>query len=566
MSPKPLESIALSTYRNLKTMVARVRHNIQVLQLQVPVMNLEPLFKPKNAIAVVGVSTTNWLNPGTVVWRKNYFMQGAKRNVYGVNPKGGIIDGQPIFQSIEDVPEKLDLVVGALRAEHTPELVETAGRMGVPAMIIVSGGFAEVGGKGRELQEQVAELAYKYDIALIGPNCVGIIAPPYVDTFFIPSERFIRPKFGGSMMLVSQSGGILADQFFAKFAQRDIAIAGAVSIGNKAVIDEITLLEFFSKDPQIKNMIFYLEGFGEGEGRDFLLAAAKTNKTVMVYKGGRSAAGARAAASHTAAVATSAAIGSFAFKQYSIIEIRDEQELVSFAKTFAEISEVGRPFYLGAINGDVVVLTVSGGHGVLAIDMLERYELNPVSFTDQEVELLRSKINPSAAAIASYHNPIDLTGSVMDDDIVNTLDTLLQMPKVEIVILLILPYPPLISMALGERVRLISRMHKKALVAYVPRLERYRMIFEALEDGNIPTADTIEQAVQMAYAIHQRSRAIARFDARNKESDLSSLTDPDYSFNEQKTEKNEQDSQNTLASNKSPAKTRKNAKKIKSSS
>ncbi len=495
-------------------------------------VNLEPLFRPKNAIAVVGVSTTNWLNPGTVVWRKNYFMQGAKRNVYGVNPKGGIIDGQPIFQSIEDVPEKLSLVVGALRAEHTPELVEMAGRMGVPAVIIVSGGFAEVGGKGRELQEQIAKIAYQYDIALIGPNCVGILSPPYVDTFFIPSERFIRPKFGGNMMIVSQSGGILADQFFAKFAQRDIAIAGAVSIGNKAVIDEITLLEYFAKDPQIMNLNFYIEGFGEGEGRDFLLAAAKTNKTIMVYKGGRSAAGARAASSHTAAVATSAAVGSFAFKQYSILEIRNEQELVSFAKVFTELSQAGKPFYLSAINGDVVVLTVSGGHGVLASDMLERYELNLVSFTDQEIELLRTKVNPSAAAIASYHNPIDLTGSVMDDDIVNTLDSLLQMPKVEIVILLILPYPPLISMALGERVRLIARMHKKPVVAYVPRLERYRMIFEALEDGNIPTADTIEQAVQMAYAIHQRSRAIARFDARNKETDLSGLSETAYDFKE----------------------------------
>ncbi len=503
-------------------------------------VNLEPLFKPKNAIAVVGVSTTNWSNPGTVVWRKNYFMQGAKRNVYGVNPKGGIIDGQPIFQSIEDIPEKLDLVVGALRAEHTPELVEMAGRMDVPAMIIVSGGFAEVGGKGRELQDQITKLAYQYDIALIGPNCVGILSPPFVDTFFIPSERFIRPKFGGNMMIVSQSGGILADQFFAKFATRDIAIAGAVSIGNKAVIDEITLLEHFAKDPQIKNMTFYLEGFGEGDGRDFLLTAAKTNKTIMVYKGGRSEAGARAAASHTAAVATSAAIGSFAFKQYSIIEVRSEQELVSFAKTFTELSEASKPFYLNAINGDVVVLTVSGGHGVLATDMLERYELNLVSFTSEEVALLRTKINPSAAPIASYHNPIDLTGSVMDDDIVNTLDSLLQMPKVEIVILLILPYPPLISMALGERVRLIARMHKKPLVAYVPRLERYRMIFEALEDGNIPTADTIEQAVQMAYAIHQRSRSIARFDARNKETDLSRFAESTYDYQDTSGQDDEQ--------------------------
>jgi acetyltransferase len=454
------------------------------------------------------------MNPGTVVWRKNYFMPGVKHNVYGVNPKGGIIDGQPLFQSIEDIPEKLDVVVGAVRAEQTPELVEQAGKMGVPAMIIVSGGFAEVGGDGVHLQDEITRLAFKYDIALIGPNCVGITAPPYLDTFFIPSERYIRPRFGGNISIVSQSGGILADQFFTKFAQRDIAIASAVSIGNKAVIDEITLLEYFAQDPQVKNIAFYLEGFGEGEGRDFLLASAKTNKTVMVYKGGKSEAGAIAAASHTAAVATSASVTSYAFRQYSILEVANEQELVSFAKTFTELEEAENPFKLNAVHGNTVILTVSGGHGVLATDLTERYGLTLVKFTEDEIAHLRSKINPSAAPIASYHNPIDLTGSVMDDDIVNTLDSLLQMDKVEIIVLLILPYPPLISMALGERVRLISRVHKKPVVAYVPRLERYRMIFEALEDGNIPTADTIEQAIQMAYAIHQRSRAIARFEAR----------------------------------------------------
>ena len=154
-------------------------------------VNLKPLFRPQNAIAVVGVSTTNWMNPGTVVWRKNYFMPGTKHNVYGVNPKGGIIDGQPLFETLEDIPERLDLVVGAVRADLTPDIVEQAGKLGVPAMIIVSGGFSEVGGDGVFLQEEMARLAFQYDIALVGPNCVGIAAPPYVDTFFIPSERYM---------------------------------------------------------------------------------------------------------------------------------------------------------------------------------------------------------------------------------------------------------------------------------------------------------------------------------------------------------------------------------------
>lgn len=471
-------------------------------------MDLTPIFRPKT-IAVVGVSTTNLYNPGTVIYRKNRFLK-RDRGVYGINPKGGIIEGAPLFQDIEDIPEKIDLVVCAVRADQTIPVLEKAGNLGVNGAIVVSGGFAEVG--RRDLQDQLVEISQKYDMGIIGPNCVGVFNPPHVDTFFIPSERFVRPKFGGNTALISQSGGILADQFFGKFHEWDIPISAAVSVGNKAVVDEIKLLEYFIQDPQTKNVIFYIEGFDRGKGRAFLETTTHTNKNIMVYRGGTTEYGSKAVQSHTASVASSPKLTSDVFRQFGVIEIRNEQELVNFAKIFSTISQDSgnRPFLNKLVKGNVVVLSVSGGHGVIASDLLKEYGMNLVEFTGDEVALLKTKINPSAAGIASFANPIDLTGSVVDDDIVNSLETLFQMDKVEGILLLVLPYPPLISMHLGNRIQSIIRIYRKPIVAYLPRLARYGMILEALEDGNIPCANSIEQAVEMMYAIHLKSMALIR--------------------------------------------------------
>ncbi|GAB4307248.1 MAG: CoA-binding protein [Promethearchaeota archaeon] len=468
-------------------------------------MDLNYVFRPKT-LAVVGVSTKNLFNPGTVILRKNRFMRPHGAGVYGVNPRGGVIEGMPLFAKLEDIPERLDLVVSAVRAKDTIGVMEEACELGTRALIVVSGGFAEVG--NRDLQDRLVRIVEKHDVACVGPNCVGVFNPPHVDTFFIPSERFVRPKMGGNTALVSQSGGILADQFFAKFAQWDVPISAAVSVGNKACVGEIELLEYFTRDPQTKNIALYVEDFKDG--RRFLEVTTRTNKTVIVYRGGRTEYGSAAVQSHTAAVASSPLLTSCALKQYGVVEVRNEQELVNFAKIFTVMAKDEKPFLPRVVRGDLVVLSVSGGHGVLASDLVKEYGMRLVRFTEEEKQALKELVNPSAAAIASYNNPIDLTGSVVDDDIVRTTEALLQMDKVEGLILLILPYPPLISMHLGNRIQSLVRIHRKPVVAYVPRLARYGMILEALEEGNVPCADSIEQAVEMMYAVHLRSLGLRR--------------------------------------------------------
>lgn len=168
----------------------------------------------------------------------------------------------------------------------------------------------------------------------------------------------IKPEAGG-VTFVSQSGGILVDHMI-KFAQQGVGMAKAVSIGNKAFVREKELLAYLSHDPATKVIAYYIEGFGEGEGRAFVQAADVCAKPVVIMKSGKTAAGNRAVSSHTASLAGDYASFAAAVAQHNIIEAANENELVSFCEV---LSSYTRP-----IEGRIGIITGSGGHGAMAVD------------------------------------------------------------------------------------------------------------------------------------------------------------------------------------------------------
>ena len=464
-------------------------------------LKLRAVFRPKT-LCVIGVSQYNPLSPGTVIYQKN--LHEMEVEVFGVNPRGGKIDDREIYKSVSDVPKDIDLAVICIHAEAVNGVMEECGEVGVKGVVVVSGGFAEIGGEGVERQNQLVKIARKYDMAVIGPNCVGVYSPPYVDTFFLPSERLVTPP-PGNVAVISQSGGVLVDQFFSKYTERKIGVSVAVSIGNKAVVDENVLLDYFKNDPKTKLITLYIEGFREKEGALFLRKAAECfeKKPVLVFRAGKSDYGRRATVSHTGSVMTATNVASAAFRQWGVIEAESEYEIITFSKVLS--------FKLPSIkNGDVAILTISGGHGVLCADLCAQYGLRLVEFTEEEQEEMRRLLNPSAAPIASLKNPIDLTGSLMDNDVEKIADYLMKNEKVEALILLMLPYPPTISMQLGRRTANIVRKYRKPVVAYVPWLPKYSMIVEGFELNGVPVAHTVEEAVQMIKALKLKGEAEMR--------------------------------------------------------
>ncbi|MFZ7112705.1 MAG: CoA-binding protein [Desulfatiglandales bacterium] len=451
-------------------------------------MRLDTLFKPKT-MAIIGVSLTNDRHPANVVFNKNHLRHPVQ--VYPVNPRGGVLQGCKVYPKVSDIPDKVDLAVIATRAEHCPEIFSDCIRAGVGGAAVVSGGFAETG--QRELQKRIVALAREAEFPFIGPNCLGIYAPDHVDTFFLPSERIVYPA-RGNVAVVSQSGGILVDQMV-KFAEEGIGLSLALSIGNKAMIRERELLRYLIDDPGTSVIAFYIEGFERNEGRDFVIEAGKSPKPVIVIKTGKSDAGSRAVSSHTASLGGDYRVFSEVLHQYGVVEAKNELELVSFCESLSR--------YHKPIEGHIGIVTSSGGHGALAVDACAGYGIDTPQLSLELRETIREKLSPSIRQIASLGNPVDLTGSAVDDDFMQAAAFLSRSPEIDCLLVLLLPYQPGITLDLGARLGQLYQREGKPLIAYVPHIDKYRVLVEGFEIHQIPASPSIEGAVLMAEAMRR---------------------------------------------------------------
>lgn len=451
-------------------------------------MNFTPLFKP-TTIAVAGVSLSNDRHPANVIYNKIHLRYPVK--VYPVNPRGGSFQRDRVYRSMDEIPGPVDLAVIAVRADLVPETLAQCIRRRAGAAVIVSGGFAESG--RADLQERITAMARSADFPFIGPNCLGIYAPGHFDTFFLPGERLVRPS-PGPVGFVSQSGGVLVDQMV-KFAEQGLGLSLAVSIGNKALIREIDLLRHLAADPETRVVAFYVEGFGRNEGRAFVELAAGIPKPVVVLKAGRTSEGRRAVSSHTASLAGDYRVFSDVLAQHGIVEARSEFELTCFCESLSH--------YPRGIVGNVGILTVSGGHGALASDICADLGLRVPRLADTVKAEIRAGLTANIRDIASLENPVDLTGSAVDEDFVAALTALGRAEEVDSVLLLLLPYSPGISPDLGARLSYVRQQNGKPLVAYVPHVEKYRILIEGFELNNVPVASSIDGAAFMLEAMRR---------------------------------------------------------------
>jgi acetyltransferase len=451
-------------------------------------MNLKRLFKPET-MAVFGVSLKNDSHPANVIYNKNHLRY--KVSTYAVNGKGGTINGEKVYAKIRDIPKTIDLAVIATKAEIVPSVITECIDAGVGGAVIVSGGFAETG--QIDLQNRLVSIARDANFPFIGPNCLGIYSPPLIDTFFIPSERIIRPE-QGRVAMVSQSGGMLVDHML-KCASEGVGLSLAVSIGNKALIRETDLIKYFRDDPETGVITFYLEGFDKNEGRRFVLDASGCGKPVIVLKSGKTPGGTNAVKSHTASMAGNYEVFSSVMAQHGVVEAMDEYELVTFAEALS--------CYKKPIEGKIGIITSSGGHGALATDTCFAHGLQVPVFKKEMRDGLCNVLLPAVQNIASFANPVDLTGSSTDDDFVAATRFVSRTDVVDCIMLLLLPYQPGITMDLGARLSLVYKQEGKPLIAYVPHIEKYSMLIEGFMLNNIPVAHSVEDAVHMAESLRR---------------------------------------------------------------
>ena len=381
--------------------------------------NMEMFFTPQS-VALVGASATPGKIGNSVL--DSLAKHDYKGKVFPINPKQEEILGIKCYPSISAIPEKVDLVVVCVDLSVTPPILEECAKKGIHSVVIVSGGGKELGGERAAYEAEVKRLSEKYEIRIIGPNCIGMFnAANRLDCAFQGQARMVRAKLG-PVALLSQSGtmGIsfleTADSF---------GLSKMVSYGNRSDVDEADMIWYLADDPQTKVIALYVEGFGDG--RKFVNTAkrvmAEKKKPIVIWKSGRSEAGAKQAASHTGSLGGSNAIIMGAFKQAGIISVDSYQELAGVAKALA---------WQPAAKGNRAALCSNGaGPMIGAIDHFERLGLSLAKVTEDTRKKMVEHFPPTY--VVGKGNPADVTGGANADDYRFTIQSFMDDPNVDII-------------------------------------------------------------------------------------------------------------------------------------
>jgi acetyltransferase len=356
--------------------------------------SFDKLFSPKS-IAVIGAST----QPGSVGndVLKNIVKGSFDGEVYPVNPKGGELYGKEVLRDTQDVPEEIDLAIIIVPASAVGDVLEVCGKKKISSVIIISAGFRESG--NLEGEKRLIEIAEKYSITLLGPNCLGIINPgKKLNASFAP----LTPK-KGNIAFLSQSGALCASVLdWAR--EENLGFSKFVSTGNKAVVDERLLLEYFLEDDETDIIALYVEDLRKSNELIQFLQNAQGKKPIVILKSGRTQAGANASASHTGALVSSDETYDAIFRQGGILRVQDTKELFIAMKTFSKTPHQIQEKALA-------IITNAGGPGVLASDFASQRGLTLALLDPNTMESLK-KVLPGASSV---RNPIDVLGDARAD-------------------------------------------------------------------------------------------------------------------------------------------------------
>ncbi len=385
-------------------------------------MDLSSLFYPKS-IAVVGASAQEG-SVGFGVF-KNLMSTGYQGKVYPVNIKKETILGVEAFPSVKEVADKIDLAVVIVPALVTPLVMKELAEKKVPAAVIISAGFKEVGDLGLKLEEEVKKICQENKITLLGPNCLGLINP---EIKMNASFAGIMPK-EGNIAFVSQSGALCTS--ILDYAQElEIGFSKFVSIGNKACLDETSIMEYLAEDQKTKAIFLYLEQLTNG--KRFIEVAKKITrgpkaKPIIAIKAGRTKAGATASASHTGALTSDDALYEAIFNQGGILRANSIEELFDLGVTFANNPK--------AQGNRIAIVTNAGGPGVLATDEAIDHGLEMAQLSSSTVQTIK-EVLPSVAKVG---NPVDVWGDAKADRYQVALNAVLSDENVDGMLVILTP-------------------------------------------------------------------------------------------------------------------------------
>jgi acetyltransferase len=438
--------------------------------------NLELLFKPRS-VAVIGASR----DPNKVghAILKNIIESGYKGRVYPVNPKADSVLGLTAYKSVLDIPDEVDLAVIVIPAQNVLDVMEECGRKSVKFAIVISAGFKEIGGEGIKREKKLVEIARKYGIRVVGPNCLGIIdMHTPINATFGP-----QPQRKGGIAFISQSGAMLT-AILDWSSKVGIGFSNIVSLGNKADLNEIDFVEYLGENPETKVILLYLESISDGRRFIQVTSAVSRKKPIVLLKGGVTEAGARAALSHTGAMAGGVTALKAAMKKAGVILVSSLSELFDIAIAFAN-----QPIPQG---GRVGIVTNAGGGGVVTSDLAILRGLKLASLSPSTIDVLRKSLPPMAA----IYNPVDVLGDARADRYRVAIETLLRDPNVDALITILTPQAVTEPEETAKVIIEMSRLYiEKPILSVFIGGEKVEKAVKLLIDNGIPVYDMPEKAV-----------------------------------------------------------------------
>lgn len=456
------------------------------------IRNLDYLLKPKS-IAVIGASRKD-SSVGAVL-AKNLFGGHFDGPILPVNPKHRFIQGVWTYAAISDLPLTPDLAVIATPAATVPEIISALAAAGTKAAVVISAGFGESpSSDGHELQQAILDAARPFNLRIVGPNCLGILAPGLgINASFAQTT----PE-AGHLAFVTQSGAIVTSILdWAK--PRGIGFSHLISLGDMADVDFGDLLDYLANERETRAILLYIESITDA--RKFMSAAraAARMKPVIVVKAGRYPQSAQAATSHTGALAGNDDVYDAAFRRAGMLRVHSLDELFDAAETLAM---QWKP------KGDrLAILTNGGGIGVLASDAIVEQGACAAELAPETIEQLNGVL-PGAW---SHSNPIDILGDAPGSRYTQALEVLSKDPNTDAT--LVLNCPTAVASSTDAARAVIELAGKKGgrplFTSWVGdySVREARRLFSA---QRIPTYDTPEQAVRafMHMVNYQRNQTL----------------------------------------------------------
>jgi len=452
-------------------------------------LNLDKIFNPKS-IAVIGASDEE----GSVgyILMKNLTELGYQGKVYPVNIHKTEILGFKAYKTVNQLPETVDLAVIATPAKTVPDIVEQCGKAGIPGIIIISAGFKEVGPEGKALEDKILEIKKRYNLRIIGPNCLGIIRPS-INLNATFTAKMPKP---GNIAFISQSGALCA-AILDWAVHENIGFSNFVSIGSMVDVDFGDLIDYFGTDPKTRSILMYIEGITDA--REFMSAArhfART-KPIIVVKAGKFSESAHAVASHTGSLAGEDMVYDAAFKRAGIVRVEEIGDLFNAAEVLGM-----QPLPKGP---NLAIITNAGGPGVMATDALISRGGKLAKLSPKTMETLNS-ILPH---YWSRGNPIDILGDAKADRYTAVVEACLKDENVDGLLIIYTPQgvedPAKIAKSIVKLCKGRGYRNKTILTSFMghEEVEKANSIFN---ENSIPTYPTPEQAVKTYMYMYQYKR------------------------------------------------------------